>query len=43
MTQEEQQFLESYQQQDYHRFRDLERYAILLEKLRVEADKQLTI
>lgn len=38
----EKDFLVTYQKSDYHTFRELERYALLLEKMRAEADRKLT-
>lgn len=42
MTQVEEEFLQMYQSQTYHRFRELEQYVELLEKLKTEADRRAT-
>lgn len=42
MTQVEEEFLRIYQGQTYHRFREVEEYARLLEKIQAEADRQAT-
>lgn len=33
LTEEEKLFVKHYQEKDYHRFRDIQKYALLLEKL----------
>ncbi|WP_257721916.1 hypothetical protein [Streptococcus halotolerans] len=33
LTEEEKQFMKHYQEKNYHYFRDIQRYALLLEKL----------
>lgn len=42
MTQAEEDFLRDYTSQPYHRFRDVEQYVALLEKMKTEADRQAT-
>lgn len=42
MTQVEEEFLQMYQSQTYHRFRELEQYVAVLEKLKTEADRPAT-